>query len=154
MAAVKATSLSGGGASQDLYSNQLAAIRTTPWWRYGDRDQRLLGLKVRMAREWCVYAADSEALLSDLADDSLGVLSLTRRRELLNSIAARDWDGVWRTITLTDLLFLADRYLDRYPRSPWNSPVDTALRRAGQLSDGISLRLLGSLPGSPSVQLN
>ena len=51
-----------------------------------------------MAREWCVYAADDAALLSNLAEDTLGILSLTRRRLLLSGIAAHDWESVWASV--------------------------------------------------------
>ena len=133
-------------ASEWLYANQIAAIRATPWLKFRDQDQRLLGLRVKIAREWPVYAADDAALLGDLAEDTLGILSLTRRRELLNGIAGRDWESVWASMTVSDLLFLSDRYAARYALSPWNSPVDAALRAAGSLSDGLSLRFLGALP--------
>ena len=129
-----------------LYANQIAAIHTTPWLKYRDEDQRLLGLRLRVAREWFVYAADDPALLQDLSEGTLGILSLTRRRLLLNGIAARSWDSVWSSVTVSDLLFLSDRYAARYAKCPWNSPVDIALRQAGTLSDGSSLRSLGALP--------
>ncbi len=118
----------------------------TPWTRYRDEDQRLLGLKVRLAREWIVYAAGDAALLRDLSDDALGVLSLSRRRELLNAIASRDWQAAWSSVTLSDLLILADRYTARYKQSPWHSPVDAALREAGAHNDGSRLNLLGTVP--------
>jgi tetratricopeptide (TPR) repeat protein len=152
VAAVKATPHRRGVADSEIYSNQLAAIRAAQWWKFGDNDQQLLGLKIRIAREWCVYASENPALLADLAEDTTGILSLSRRRDLLNSIASgsgRDvWSRVWQDVTLSDLLALADRYLARYSESPWNSPVDLALRHAARLSDGSSLRILGSLPAT------
>ena len=135
-------------ASSSLYANQLAAIRTTPWAKFSDDDQRLLGLRVRMAREWCVYAADDAALLSNLAEDTLGILSLTRRRLLLSGIAAHDWESVWASVTVSDLLYLSGRYAVRYAKSPWNSPVDAALRQSNSLGHVSSFRLLGALPVS------
>ncbi len=139
------TGTSPSAPSAWLYANQIAAIHATPWPKYRDGDQRLLGLRLRIVREWCVYAADDPSLLKDLAEDTLGVLSLTRRRVLLDGIATRMWDSVWSSITVSDLLFLSDRYTARYAKSPWNSPVDLALRQAGSLSDGSSLRSLGAL---------
>jgi Flp pilus assembly protein TadD len=141
-----ALGVQSGNPAARLYSFQTAATRMTPWARYRDEDQRLLGLKIRLAREWIVYAAGEPALLRDLSDDTLGVLSLSRRRELLNAIASRDWRAAWNSVSLSDLLILADRYTARYKRSPWNSPVDAALRDAGAHNDGSRLNLLGTVP--------
>ena len=50
---------------------------------------RLVGLRIRGAREWIVYAADSAELQADLAEATLGLLSLTRRATLLNGLEDR-----------------------------------------------------------------
>ena len=126
-----------------VFVAQLASIRMTPWARYADRDQQLAGMKIRIAREWCVYAAGRPELLESLGEETVGILSIARRRDLLNSVAARDWDSVWPILTHSDLLFLADRYLARYSQGPWNSPVDVTLRR---MADRPSSNLLGSVP--------
>lgn len=138
-------SVQSGHAEARFYSLQIAAVRMTPSGRYRDEDQRLLGLRIRLAREWLVFAATQPGLLRDLSDDTLGILSLSRRRELLNAITSQDWKAVWTSVTLSDLLFLADRYLARYKQSPWNSPVDAALREAGTRNDGSRLNLLGAV---------
>jgi Flp pilus assembly protein TadD len=132
-----------GNPDDELYAQQMAATRMTPWSRYRDEDQRLLGLRVRMVREWLVYAASQPALLRDLSDDTLGILSLSRRRDLLKGIAAEDWNGVWRSVTLSDLLALSVRYSARYPQSPWHSPLHEALAAAASHNDGARLNLLG-----------
>jgi tetratricopeptide (TPR) repeat protein len=129
-----------------LFARQLSAIRMTAWSQYRDDDQQLLGMRIRIAREWIVYSASQPALLRDLSEDTLGILSLTRRRELLNAIGSQDWPAVWNSVTLSDLLSLAGRYAARYKESPWNSPLDTALRGAGVRNDGSRLNLLGALP--------
>lgn len=141
-----ALSVRKGNADAQFYALQVAATRTTAWSRYRDEDQRLLGLRIRLAREWLVYANSQPAFLRDLSDDTLGVLSLSRRRELLNGIASQDWKAVWNSVTLSDLLFLADRYVVRYKQSPWISPVDAALREASARNDGSRLNLLGPVP--------
>ena len=107
-----------GSADGELYGVQIVATRTTAWSRYLDSDQRLLGLRIRMAREWLVYAANQPTLLRDVSDDTLGILSLSRRRELLNAIASEDWKTVWNSVTLSDLLSLSERYVSRYKQSP------------------------------------
>jgi len=129
-----------------LFARQLGSIRMTAWPRYRDDDQRLLGLRIRIAREWIVYAASQPALRRDLSEDTFGILSLTRRRELLNAVETEDWPAAWNSLTLSDLLSLASRYTARYKQSPWNSPVDAALREAGARNDGSRLNLLGAVP--------
>ncbi len=135
-----------GNADAELYAQQIAATRMTGWAGYRDEDQRLLGLRIRVAREWLVYASIRPALLGDVSEDTLGILSLSRRRELLNAIASEDWKAVWNSVTLSDLLFLGERYTARYKQSPWNSPVDAALREASAHNDGSRLNLLGAVP--------
>jgi hypothetical protein len=97
-------------------------------------------------REWLVSAASQPALPRDLSDDTLGILSLSRRRELLKGIAAEDWNAVWHSVTLSDLLALSVRYTARYEKSPWNSPLHGALVAAGAHNDGSQLNLLGPVP--------
>ena len=138
----------GRTPSSYLQRNQSASIRLTPWASWGDTDQRMLGLKLRMAREWCVYAGQDPALFAALSEDTLGLLSLTRRRELLDSITAHRWSLIGNSLTDSDLLALADRYLARYSKTPWLSPVDADLRRAEAESGGDRLDLLGSIPAS------
>jgi hypothetical protein len=100
-----------------------------------------------MAREWCVYAASDPAVFAALSEDTLGVLSLSRRRQLLNAITERDINTIAANLTLSDLLALADRYLARYSQAPWPSPVDADLRRASSGADS-ALSLLGPLPAT------
>jgi Flp pilus assembly protein TadD len=135
-----------GNADAALYAQQIAATRMTGWAGYRDEDQRLLGLRIRVAREWLVYAASQPALLRDVSEDTLGILSLSRRRELLNAIASEDWKAVWNSVTLSDLLFLSERYAARYKQSPWNSPLDETLREASAHNSGSRLNLLGAVP--------
>ena len=63
---------------------------------------------------------------------------MSRRRELLNAIASEDWKAVWNSVTLSDLLFLGERYVTRYKQSPWNSPVDETLREASAHNERIA----------------
>jgi hypothetical protein len=72
------------------------------------------------------------------------LLSLTRRAELLGALADGNWRSVWRVATLSDQYFLADRYLERYPQDPWDSPATRALRRELARNDGSRLAMLGA----------
>ena len=97
-----------------------------------------------MAREWCVEAGRNPAAFDALSQDTFGILSLGRRRDLLAGIQAGDWNRVWESVTFSDLYFLADRYLARYTKNPWDSPVDATLRRSAAQDRG-RLRILGPL---------
>jgi|GEM_PF-2020286 len=132
------------GLANEVITAQMGALRATPWSLYRDEDQQLLGLKIRIAREWCVEAARSPAVRKDLSEDTLGLLSLIRRRQLLDGLNARDWKIVWQSVTLSDLYFLGDRYLARYPKNPWQSPAASALRIAAAQNDGARLQMLGA----------
>jgi hypothetical protein len=59
----------------------------TNWGRLRDEDLRLVGLKVTVAREWIVGAANQPELETALAEATLGLLSPTRRADLLASVA-------------------------------------------------------------------
>ncbi len=107
---------------------ETAAIRSAPWAVYHDSDQRLLGLMLRVAREWCVRAASAGEGRDALAEETLGLLSPARRLQALNAIEQGNWPAVWAALTSGDLYFLAQRYLARYPKDLWTSPVTAALR--------------------------
>ena len=131
----------------DFAAKEIAAIRSTPWWKYSDEEQQLLGLKLRIAREWCINAAMKPELLASLSEDMFGLVSLSRHREVVEAIPRRQWDTVWKNLTLTDLNSLADRYLERYEAPPWNSTVSVAL--AGNRHSSQNLEVLGQL--HPSI---
>jgi hypothetical protein len=149
LAAAGARSGARKGVNAALLTNQIASIRMTPWASWTDADQRLLGAKLRVTREWCVRAAADPAALAALSEDTLGLLSLTRRRQLLDSLAAHRWQGIAENLTLSDQLTLADRYLARYEKSPWDSPADGELRRLTRdAPSDTALDSLGPLPAS------
>ena len=138
------------GASTVMTSTQIAALRSTDWSRLTEQDLLRFQLRLRVAREWVLHAGSDEVLLADLAEDSLGVLSPTRRAQLLDAIRARDWTAAFQCVTLGDLYSLSDRYLERYEKDPWQSAVTAALRKTPAADDsrllllgGSSLELLG-----------
>ena len=133
----------GGDNGQAAAAKQLGAIRMTGWGDLRDEDLRLLGLKVTVAREWVARAAGQPDLEAGLSEASLGLLSLTRRAALLTALAEGDWKSVWESLTLSDLYFLGDRYLERYSTDAWQSPATRALRQAAAHNDGSRLQLLG-----------
>ena len=136
-----------GANIEAVLAHQLGSLRATPWNRLEDQDLRVAGLKIRLAREWVIESAARPDVRAGLADATVGLLSRARRAELMNGIDARDWRSVWSLVTLSDLYFLADRYLARYKTDLWQSPVTVSLRRELERKGGSHLDLLGaSLP--------
>ena len=133
------------GTSQDLEAAQIGALRATDWRRFSEDDLRLLGLRVRLAREWILHAGSNENLLAALEEETLGLLAPTRRAQLLDAIAARDWESALQAPTLSDLYTLSNRYLARYRTDSWQSPVTAALRGMPAAADGSRLRGLGGV---------
>ena len=134
----------GGENGEDFAAKQMAALRSTNWRMLRDEDLRLVGLKITVAREWIVLAAGRPELKETLSEESLGLLSLTRRAGLLASLADADWTSVWSFVTLGDLYYLGDRYLERYDKDPWTSPTTFALRQLAGRNDGSRLQWLGA----------
>ena len=134
----------GGPSGGFIASKQMAALRSTKWGKLRDDDLRLVGLKVAVAREWIVRAANQPDAQSALAEETLGLLSWTRRAELFNALAEGNWPSVWNRITLSDAYFLADRFLERYPTDPWQSSALTELRLRVAHNDGARLQVLGA----------
>ena len=134
----------GGDSGGVVAAKQISALRATHWEQLREDDLRLLSLKVTVAREWIVRSASQPDLAASLAESTLGLLSLTRRADLLDAVAGSNWSSVWSLVTLSDLYFLGDRYLKRYPMDPWQSPATLALRRRVATDDGTRLQWLGA----------
>jgi tetratricopeptide (TPR) repeat protein len=134
----------GGASGRFIASKQMAALRSTPWGKLRDEDLRLVGLKIAVSREWIVHAANQPDVQGALAEETLGLLSLTRRAELLSALAEGNWRSVWNHVTLSDSYFLADRFLERYSKDPWQSPALTELRQRIAHNDGARLQILGA----------
>ncbi len=134
----------GGETGGVVAAKQISALRSTHWDQLREQDLRLLGLKVSVAREWIVRSASQPELAAGLAESALGLLSLTRRADLLGALADGNWSSAWSLVTLSDLYFLGDRYLERYPKDPWQSPATVALRREIGRDDGARLQWLGA----------
>lgn len=125
---------------------EIAALRSTIWEGLEEADQRLLGLRVTAAREWIFESARRPDAFRALAEETTGLLSLSRRADLLNSIAARNWQRAWDSVTLPDLFALGGRYLAHFKTDPWPSPVTAELRSVAAGNDGSRLNILGPLP--------
>jgi len=136
----------GGSAGEEAIAAQIAAIRGATWERLEESDQRLVGLRCTLAREWIVESASHPVAFQALSEETMGLLSLSRRADLLNAIETRNWPRAWEAVTLPDLFSLAGKFLTRFPSDPWPSPTLAALRQAVSLNDGSRLNILGAVP--------
>ena len=118
-----------------------------PWDRLTEADQRLASIRILAGREWIVRAASDAQYMEALESATLGVLALARRADLLNGIANRDWNAVWKAVPLPDLYTLGAE-ISRYslPRAD-TSPVLTELRvLEGSRGSGSNIDYLGRIP--------
>jgi len=148
LAAGKAASVgwkTGGPGAAASVATQVAAIRSATWDRLDESDQRLASLRITVAREWIYKSATQEEALRALSEDTMGLLSLSRRADLLNGIEAGNWSKVWESVTLPDLFSLGGKYLDRFKTDLWISPVTVALRSIAATNDGARLNILGAI---------
>jgi len=129
-----------------VVAEQIAAIRSATWELLLESDQRLVTLRILAAREWIVASAQDPKLFASLSEETSGLLSLSRRADLLNGIEEREWPQVWASITLPDLFRLGGNYLRRYPSESSPSQVTAQLRLAVAANDGARLDILGRIP--------
>ena len=134
----------GPGTGESVVA-EIAAIRAATWDRLEESDLRLVSLRISVAREWIFESARRPDLLQALSEETQGLLSLTRRADLLNGIESRNWRKVWASAMLPDLFSLGGKYLDHFKIDPWSSPVTSALRAVAATDDGSRLRILGSI---------
>ena len=135
----------GPGASASI-ATQVAAIRSAAWDRLQESDQRLASLRITVAREWIYMSANQEEAFRALSEDAMGVLSLSRRADLLNGIGEGNWREVWESVTLPDLFLLGGKYLERFKTDLWSSPLTASLRSVVAGNDGSRLNILGPIP--------
>jgi hypothetical protein len=129
-------------AGSEMAAAQFGSLRATDWTRLTEADLYAAGLRTRLAREWILHAAADANLQVALAEETLGLLSPTRRSQLLEAVESRDWPGAFDAVTLGDQHELSARYLARFQSDSWKSPVVAALRRIPP-GDNVRLRLLG-----------
>ena len=138
-----AVSAKAGGDGEAIVAAQLGSLRATQWSWLRDEELRLAGQQIRLAREWIVQAAAQPDRLAEIEAETLGLLSLTRRADLIKAIEARDWPRAWRSITLGELFHLAPRLAARHPQLPWHSPLTAAWKPSQQAARPERMRWLG-----------
>jgi len=136
----------GGPSGSVSFAALVAAIRSAAWDRLEESDQRLASLRITVAREWIYMSASQPEAFRALGEDTMGVLSLSRRADLLNGIEEGNWREVWESVTLPDLFQLGGKYLERFRTDLWNSPLTASLRSLVAGNDGSRLNILGPIP--------
>ena len=135
----------GGPGGSEVIAAQVAAIRSAAWDQLEESDQRLVSLRIAIAREWIVESIRRPEVFQSLSEETMGLLSLSRRADLLNGIEARNWRKVWDAIALPELFLLGGKYIGRFKVDPWSSPVTAALRAVLATNDGTRLDILGTI---------
>ncbi|MGB6477223.1 MAG: hypothetical protein WBF04_24480 [Candidatus Sulfotelmatobacter sp.] len=132
-----------GPSSGASIAAEIAAIRGAAWDLLEESDQRLVSLRISVAREWIFQAARQPEEFQTLSEETTGLLSLSRRADLLTGIETRAWRKVWDSVTLPDLFELGGQYLSHYKSAGWSSPVTAELGAIAALNDGSRLSILG-----------
>ena len=143
-----ATSSTVQDSAKPFAAAVLASIRDTNWQALKDEDLRIVGLRIRAAREWVIRSATDPEAMSALAESGEGLLSAGRQANLLGAIRRFQWDLAWTLLSAGDLFFLGERYFARFGKEPSDSPTIAALRRVDSGADLSSLRWLGSEAGA------
>lgn len=131
------------------------SIRGTDWRLVTSSAVQGFAARVRLAREWTVESAGSREMLSELDEQSRGLLSLTRRAKLIDGIQSRNWPAVWDSVSISDLYFLGDSLIERSPAKFWRSPTLQAMKRAAGAAgscDGLG-QVAPDLSGSAVTRL-
>lgn len=123
----------GGVNGTWVAASLLASVQATDWRALRAADMESFGASVRLAREWIVESALSADLSRALEVATQGLLSVTRRRLLLDAIARRDWTAAWEAVSISDLHFLGDELASAGSAKIWEAfPVLSSLRNAAQ----------------------
>ncbi len=145
-AGLAAAQSKSAGAALESLAAQLATLRSAEWNRLDETNQHVAALRILVAREWIYESGQNPELLRALSYQTMGLMSLSRRADLLNGIAFREWRRVWDAITLPELLVLGSRYAKLFAKDPVPSEATAALRSAGQKQDDWGLNSLGAIP--------
>ena len=114
---------------------QLSGVRSLPWPHLNPLSMHLVGLKIRLAREFIAQASLREALRKNLAEALKGLLGPMRRVHLLESISRQELGSAFAILSSSDLYFLANELLEKPSHSSilGNGPVRKAWERTVKL---------------------
>jgi hypothetical protein len=134
-------------AAKPVGAAVVGTLRETHWGALREIELHVMALKIRVAREWVTGSADSPEMNAALAEETLGLLSPSRRADLLRALGEHQWQTVWQVLTLSDLYFLGDEYLHRFSVDPVKSQILATFRSIAGKSEPDRIRWLGSNPG-------
>jgi hypothetical protein len=100
-------------ATSFVASALLGSVRATDWSHIDQRSIRAFAVRIHAAQDWLILAATQPSVYEAVRDSTCGLLSFNRRARLLAAVRLRDWDTVWKSASLSDLYFLADRLRTR-----------------------------------------
>ena len=138
-----ATYRQSDAAAKPYAAAVLGSIRDADWQAVKDDELRLVGLRVRAAREWVLRSASDPVALNSLAESMEGLVSAGRRADLLRAVRHLEWDSAWKALSKGDLFFLGQQYMLRFSDHEKGSPTIGALRRFTARSDPLRLQQLG-----------
>jgi len=110
--------------SSFVASALLGSIRDTDWSRIDQAAVRGIAVRIHAAQDWLMLAATEPAVFDAVRDSTSGLISFRRRARVLAALERHDWDNVWGALSLTDLLFLADRLRERPELSSRSPSID------------------------------
>ena len=124
---------SGIHASPELFAGALfASVRATDWRGFDASVLASFGATVRLAREWIVESASAPDMRAELNEAARGILSLARRKALINGVEQHDWNGIWQSVSVSDLHFVGDALSEHAPAPLWRSAQLQAMKKASQ----------------------
>jgi hypothetical protein len=130
-----------GGRGQAFATAVFTTVRSTDWSALTARHLQSFGASIRLAREWIVQSAISDSVRQALEQETLGLLSLSRRHLLLDGLDERNWAQVWQSVTVGDLYFLGQTLLQHATSGKmdavWISPSLAAMRQAALEQKGL-----------------
>jgi hypothetical protein len=116
-----------------LVATQVASLRSLAWARLSQSDLHAVGVKLRLARELVAVASLKPGMANEVADLTIGLISLIRRTQLLRSLTSHDAEGALKLLSSSDLYFLAERYWQRHRnRQLGENPLTVAMQSLEQ----------------------
>lgn len=124
---------------------QLGSLRAARWNTLREVDMRRFALTTLLGREWIVEAARDGGSRSGLTEAVAGLLSVNRTQQLLTALADRDWAGVWRSVSLSDLYRIGRVRVSDSPvaLALASIPADPAAERRLDVLGAIRLKAYG-----------
>lgn len=122
----------GGNNGQIFSAAILASVRDTDWRPLTPQALAGFGATVRLARECIVESARSDEIWNALDEEATGVLSLARRKALLEGVHRHDWESVWHAVSISDLYYLGAALVESGPKELWRNAALSAMRQSAQ----------------------